>query len=118
VSDVKPALTPEEWANFKDSGFPLTLSCDPPHFVDIGDDVRTIRVSDSLHAVAAFCLHRQPFGFTREMLAAVEFTLRDYSRTLSHMPISSPARPFWDEHVTQFGLLVANLKALLPPEGA
>ena len=46
---IEPALTPEEWAEFR-AGKLLTTRP---------------------HATAALCLHGKPFGFTREMLDAL-----------------------------------------------
>lgn len=78
----KPAMTPDEWANYKDIVRPrmrkdslfgpipqtLTLSIDPPHFVDVSDGEYTIRIEEDedLHGTAAACLFRQPFGFTHD----------------------------------------------------
>ncbi len=82
MSEVRAALTAEEWANFKavertTEGYDLVLSCEPPHFVDIADETGGVtqymtRVyAPDLPALAALCLHDQPSGFTRDRLASV-----------------------------------------------
>lgn len=72
MSEIKPALTAEEWLNaFDKEGCPVFN-------FDIDEDglgrglTATIRGGDR-HRFAAACLHGQPFGFTREDV----FFLRD-----------------------------------------
>jgi hypothetical protein len=68
MSDVAPALTPEEWARMGGGGKPKP---NDEVFVE-GDNICVVsdsgRVSAGYdrHALAALCLHGQPFGFTWE----------------------------------------------------
>lgn len=63
--EVKPALTPEEWAEVTE---------DAKYFADAitesADNLATaffeIKEQGTRHALAALALHGQPFGFTRE----------------------------------------------------
>ena len=87
--DVKPALTPEEWAG----------QLRDPHGLDI-DGMR-----GRPHAVAALCLHGQPFGFTwgdvRELDDAVERLCE-----VGHVDVAAVM------HIRD------RIEALLPPEGS
>ncbi len=59
MSEIKPALTEEEWAKgFNNEG-------EPVFNFDHDDTVVTLRGEDR-HRFAAACLHDQPFGFTHE----------------------------------------------------
>ncbi len=63
MSDIKPALTSEEWARgFDDEGSPVFIL--PEHNGESEIDI-TIRAGDRKRFAAA-CLHEQLFGFTRE----------------------------------------------------
>ena len=73
MSDVKPALTPEEWASTTVERWHILIESygecldiesddqDSPGAFGIGTSDTEAR-----HALAALCLHGQPFGFTRE----------------------------------------------------
>ena len=68
---MKPALTPEEWA--------IELAQEDAHGWPVGDPRARVGFDgDSwhpkLHALAALCLHGQPFGFTREDVAFLRET--------------------------------------------
>jgi len=62
MSEIKAALTPEEWAT------EIRCAAAP----DFGEwevgiaNVAAYETQRPLHAIAAACLHNQPFGFTRE----------------------------------------------------
>jgi len=102
---MKPALTRDEWADPNgrlDNGggvFPyvtdsgdISLCCDDSYYhgeLDAADR----------HALAALCLHDQPFGFTRE---DVEF-LRDMASE-------------WASEEYEYLNLADRIDALLPPE--
>lgn len=71
---MKPALTAEEWART------FAAWRDNPSEQDLLDEPRVALTAWTLmhrklpheaHALAALCLHGQPFGFTREHVAAV-----------------------------------------------
>lgn len=51
VTEMKPALTAEEWTEWREKGWLPTYS-------ELGSKYR--------HGCAALCLEEQPFGFTRE----------------------------------------------------
>ena len=106
MSEIKPALTAEEWANGRtEKGYT---------FNRVGVDVwfgspnetDPLMMVQNRHAVAAVCLHDQPFGFTREMVDAV--------RVLDSLNAMK-----WDE-VKALWVLVRQMtdhvEALLPPE--
>lgn len=56
MTDIKPALTAEEWRTFLRN---------PAETEDLVAKLRDEVMADSPHGAAALCLHNQPFGFTR-----------------------------------------------------
>ena len=73
---IKPALTAEEWASV--GGWRL----DPDSWVSV-DYVGWCEV-ENRHAMAAVCLHGQPFGFTREDVEVLKAAAQSvYSSMLS-----------------------------------
>jgi len=60
---MKPALTAEEWAK--------TMSTSDMSHFDRWDMWENIE--DRPHAIAALCLHEEPFGFTREDVEALRW---------------------------------------------
>jgi hypothetical protein len=94
VSEIRPAVTNEEWRvgylmrNAVGAAWGDGNLC-------IGEDTATPEIA---HAVAAVCLHGQPFGFTREDV-----------RELRAMSVNG---------FTYFGLnsIADRIEALLPPE--
>ncbi len=121
MSEVKPALTPLEWAkreyvqkeHASDTGRRMNifaalyegyasepeegevLLVGPAHGHDAG-----ICPAEARHAVAALALHGQPFGFTREDV--------HHLRVLEHTGI-------WPISVNS-GSLADRIEALLPPK--
>ena len=91
---MKPALTREEWE--VEQSFPLSPGDWVEYFYDTPED---------LHALAARCLHNQPFGFTAEMWDAV---LHCIDITLCH---GGP-----DEDTALAIQAADRIEALLPPE--
>ena len=85
--EIKPALTPEEWAvrkrpqyyqeqpciRLSSDGKELRLSEDVVRDGEVVDESPWLVVDDaaSRHALAALALHGQPFGFTREDVKAL-----------------------------------------------
>ena len=77
MSEIKPALTAEEWAEI------ICRRGDPESYT--GSGVPTIEVSAQSimgsrlpqigrpQALAALCLHNQPFGFTREDVDLIKY---------------------------------------------
>lgn len=108
MSEIKPALRPDEWAMPSDK-----FSGPIPGFIDWEDgtvDVQGgaagIKGERFRHMLAALALHGQPFGFTREDLATIRkgFDLSDDQ---------------WrSETEAAAASLYARIEALLPPESA
>lgn len=134
---IEPALTPEEWASQREGRW-VTESVAREHggfgagelrhdlFTRMWyDSVEGVRVTveqetgyeeditiphAAYHALAALCLHGQPFGFTREMAAALEMCVRnfdgvDIEDAQYHEGAGDLARE-----------AIARIAALLPPE--
>lgn len=123
---IKPALTPEEWAERR---VEENVPNENPHIVDAqyivsaGWPTGGVSLSRGLsrdqgrmhHALAALCLHDWPFGFTREMVAALADMLALAEGAGSY--IGHPDHPDTDAPRMKLALqAVANLRALLPPE--
>jgi len=94
---MKPALTREEWE--VEQSFPLSPGDWVEYFYDTPED---------LHALAARCLHNQPFGFAHWMVSwmltrswgAVPRKIQDGMRTEADV----------DKYIAD------RIEALLPPE--
>ena len=131
-TQVRPALTPEEWAVGKVVrpfarpvllGEALTIAPDP-------DDPQRIFITDQgeeyalvephmRHALAALALHGQPFGFTREHLSALRLLLND---KLYYLQDEGPAGEGWkspeaERAIALLAEVADRIAALLPPEG-
>lgn len=103
ADEVKPALAAEEWANVcvegecrNDALWEMTRGWDP-----FDPDLRTVEDLPH-HALAALALHGQPFGFTREDVAALQMAI-GYDPTTGHLSEALES-------------LAARIAALLPPE--
>lgn len=125
MTEVKPALTAEEWAekcfeeNEEWTSFAARRREDGSIYVMCGyeRDAETNRP----HALAALALYNQPFGFTRE---DVEF-LRELARTTRKTLIGSgaassgallSAMALIDREADFIDSLASRISALLPPE--
>lgn len=113
MSDVKPALTPEELAvcqvQINDRG----AWVDGAGADWLGhDDTESIRWKDRRHALAALALHGQTFGFTRADVDALEEAIEEHANALEER------RP-WDGYMRTRNARHATLRdriaALLPP---
>lgn len=105
VPDVRPALTWEEWRAWRRREW-------LPGVHTINDIAGLER--PERHKAAAVALHRQAFGFTHDMLDAIESV---YSGCLNFSPGPANAEEAADEEST-YRLVeqaLANLRALLPP---
>ena len=80
---MKPALTAEEWRDLVEYGIPQS-------HIEIGSMMPR-------HGIAAWALHEQPFGFTREDVKNLKMSINQ----------SLP----WVQS------LISRIAALLPPEG-
>ncbi len=113
---MKPALTPEEWSG-EDNVVLGTESPKLGHFVtlDRHDDGIAVFVAgpshfildvEELHKFAAYALHGQPFGFTREDVAMLR---REIKFNAQNGGAASRENEVWTS-------LAARIEALLPPE--
>ena len=106
---IKPALTPEEWPEVPERRvWVRTIGHGGDEITPIveGGVVNGYAVAThARHALAARCLHGQPFGFTREDVDAL--------RTM----VSAYRKRFGDaELIDRLASLAARIEALLPPE--
>ncbi len=106
VSTVRPAMTPEEWAE----KLALTIG---------GSPLWALHQGHSDHAIAAICLHGHPFGFTREDVSL----LRTEAKKAIGAPSGRPGRPTVAYAFGSRGSpyqrledLADRIEALLPPE--
>ena len=110
---LKAAMTKEEWAaketpgngdwQDKRDGTVARLEYDPSElYVWVESGFRV--ALGSHHAVAALCLHEQPFGFTREML-----------RLASNAGVHDLAN---QDEIDATEAIFERIEALLPPEAA
>jgi len=114
MTDMKPAITAEEWedaqgywlqgafsAGFRDRG---RLQISLPTSED-RDDLDP----DDRHQLAALALYGQPFGFTREDVAAIREARGPLDGRCSH---------FGADEQFDYGSLADRIEALLPPKEA
>jgi len=110
MSEIKPALSPEEWAEHLATGkikeepsggyadFDWGVIVDV-HYPDIGEiDETRLR-----HSLAARLLNGQPYGFIRE-----DVELLEEAAIQGRTTTDGPDPQFWD--------LATRIQALLPPE--
>lgn len=104
--EVKPALTPEEWAEVRD---------DPTWWADRMQEAAHDTSQHLMtyldepyrhHALAALALHGQHFGFTREDIRAINRALESHELFRYTM----------QEEADTLESLAARIEALLPPE--
>jgi hypothetical protein len=114
-----PALTPEEWARARQDDLPqfegggrVSTAIETAHLY-------SVRAWDltpgDCHALAALALHGQPFGFTREEVAAI-MTCVDVTREAC---VDAPTDAQSEREAAAWQLAwsaAAKLAALLPPE--
>ena len=103
MSEIKSALTAEEWADGKtERGYSWTMVGGDLWLSPPGDG--PLVLIQNRHAAAALCLHEQPLGFTREDITLI-------SLLRSNLPIGRQAA-VRDSHA-----LADRIEALLPPDG-
>jgi hypothetical protein len=113
---ITPALTPGEWeAHSMNRSGRVGIFATPGSHVSVVDEIGAEGVgipARDCHALAALCLHGQPFGFTRDMAGAIGALIE----------IVSGQRPATvaelREHVLNADAAAARITALLPPDGA
>lgn len=118
MSEIKPALTPEEWASRDrqdvciDHAGRIAISSEVWMDNSDGDAYRvsvtaTIDDVEGRHAIAAFALHGQPFGFTWEDVRRLR-ELDGHWESRDGGPLAPATWP---------GALADRIAALLPPRG-
>lgn len=102
MSDIKPAMTKEEWELPLPDQFNGYIDLDVSGVVDI-----VVSGPNDRHRLAAIMLYGQPFGFTREDVGFLRSTIR-------HFEEAGPASYGREEELRS---LADRIEALLPPEG-
>ena len=123
---VEPALTPEEWAAgekrapLENGGRPGDEALVAFHrgtvLVCEETEGATIVVPPLRHALAALCLHGQPFGFTWEMVNAISALAMPYAGD----PLQGLSPEERSREISRIMALARDaaerIAALLPPE--
>lgn len=103
TDEIKPALTPEEWAE-------IEASTDSNGAASV--DVIVEAIAGHFQKAAAIALHCQPFGFTHEDVRLIRHEAQGWncprSETCSNCPDCRALRARCDD-------LAARIAALLPP---
>lgn len=100
MSDIKPALTPEEWQGAMEQWRSGTVDVEDL----LGLSANNQSTRKQMHAAAALCLYGQPFGFTREDVKELRAVAEDYEyRGLDPSPFDT------------LNALADRIEALLPP---
>ncbi len=114
MSQVKPALTAEEWDGGETAWPTIALQTTSGGHVNVWNgevgenDSQYVQVSENdRHALAALCLHEQPFGFDRE---DVEKLRRFRNDCYKYDPSIGGVRRDW------LRSLADRIEVLLPPE--
>ena len=111
MSEIKPALTAEEWEmGYASNDVRIELRSGgrvgvTVHAYPLGGGLGYPR---DLPALAAFCLHNQPFGFTRE--DAINHREGAKACVLQWQTIGPGSLHDWHESMAD------RIEALLPPE--
>lgn len=98
MSEIKPALTPEEWVSWTRDGDPR------PQISFDGE-----RWHPSLHALAALCLHAQSFGFTHEDVAMLRANATGFEYVAGQVGANL------DGEAAKMRDLADRIEALIPP---
>lgn len=113
MSEIKPALSAEEWALFLDGLRSPVGWIEGGCVWDRGRDADTLdedsRKSEAAHGAAAMLLHGQPYGFTRE---DVELLRDEIGAEWDRID----TREEWNALAARFTSLADRIEALLPPE--
>ena len=102
MSEIKPAMTPEEWARLKEHDW---------YYHDCGVFIRGEALSE--HGAAAALLHGEPFGFTREDVRALRLHVAYWGNPDTAVP---PLDPRVRDSIRRQADLADRIEALLPPE--
>lgn len=119
---IEPALTPEEWAELRDTGaltmgpFGAVLEMDGTVTIYDSDDGYTLQQS----ALAALCLHDQPSGFTREDVTRhrnrAKYYRENLAATVATWDFPQAERDSKRRHGEWHESMADRIEALLPPE--
>jgi len=128
---IKPALTPAEWASqqirrrgeevsYVKIGVPRPCVVEGYTRDDEDFDCGDVDLAwpETRHAVAAVCLHGQPFGFTRDDVGLM-LLARDAGRIVTDEPGGVPryaGRPLTFGEHNRLRDLADRIEALLPPD--
>jgi hypothetical protein len=113
VSEIKPALTADDWESAQRGAIILPVGQRlPVAEVDTPDEWY-----GKPHEIAALCLYGQTFGFTREDLRQ----LRDAIDDLGYYTDEGPIDEGWQSpellaRIAHLESLANRIEALLPPE--
>lgn len=103
MSEIKPALTPEEWQRQQVEREEHATST-------VWESARFLGAEYlDAHAVAALALHGQPFGFTWEDIATLDIAVGATAALQAHG---------WEQEAAHLKTLRARIAALLPPREA
>jgi hypothetical protein len=103
MTEMKPALTAEEWKEYMADDLYSTWLLAPTYISRAVDNMEFFG-DNRLHDIAAIALHKQPFGFTREDVKNLNFVLKRLNGLIS------------DDRFARLGDLSDRISALLPPE--
>jgi hypothetical protein len=106
--EIKPAMTAEEWEAglVKRPTCPQLIRNDDSPGVFVWYDQGVLIEPPDTYALAAMCLYKQPFGFTRQDVEEI----RDAARNLEEEFNSPPGS------IKELRSIADRIEALLPPE--
>lgn len=127
MTEVKPALTAEEWAVGGTNNGEVAVTASPD--VCVHGEGQSICVdADLRHALAALALHNQPFGFTREDVDLLRCEERRFMKQAQEFEDNPPYAPLGETKEKRMGIaqyqrglaavyrsLADRIEALLPP---
>jgi hypothetical protein len=123
LSEIRPALTAEQWAAPKvffrekrggDEGYGVEIEAGGSMWV--WDDSWAVTVdAENRHALAALALYKRPFGFTREDVRAIEDGISGIGYKCSEFHVTSDNCGCASEEA-RLRSLADRISALLPPE--
>ncbi len=105
MSEIKPALTAEEWA----ACLPDITAQEGIGAFCTGEFVQNVE----RHAFAALCLHEQPFGFTRWDVRRHREQAGYRRRLMVEDPLYANAH---EEYADWHDSMADRIEALIPPE--
>lgn len=111
--EIQPALSRDEWLPSTESGMDPHLNVAGVQRWSAADFSYGYEYSmERPHAIAAICLHEQPFGFTPADLADMEEAISAQSQVCGEFCTGSCEH---DATAARLRLVAAKIAALLPP---